>query len=381
MVGSTRARARTAFLGLFLFLSALAFPAEIVVPTMNLITHGVAKDGSFALQTFGDLTLQVQGGYKFGGTLAFNVRNSELENLSSQDLSLGFLSASIIVRDLFSQPLSFTYFIGQNDTFCSGSGFALFGAQPIMTAYRGFFYFPTGPMYDGIYQIEGTGMRLEYVPRVESLSLDWYLYEDTRTDYTGTSSPFISSLGAYSTDARFLLNYAAMKVEGFLGGTYIHQSGHYFFRTGVLFYATSKNLEFLGQLGVPMWDPTIDRTPTIDHFYILIEPRLHLGLLTIIPTFFWHPSYYMQAGPNPGEPGSFDVNLNLMLGDLSKDSLEGGLESNFRFISATEGTFKLSPWIGINTPGVLWKVKFNTKLWPYSLSDMFDIFVGIQAQF
>ena len=386
MLKSCRALRRASLLGLFMFLAGLAFPANIIVPRMDLITRGAMDSGDFTLQTFGDITLEVQGGYKFGGALAFSVRAPELENITSSSgpLGLGFLSASIIIRELFSAPLSLTYFVGQSDTICSGDGFALFGAQPIMTAYRGFMYFPTGPVYDGIYQVQGTGARFEWVPKVESLSFDFYLYEDTRSQFPGISppaAPIISSLGTYSTDVRFLLNYAAIKVEGFLGSTLTPSSLDYSFRGGILFYATNRNVEFLAQLGIPKWDPAVDGVPNINNYYLLIEPRLHLGGFTIIPTFFWHPSFYMQAGPNPGEAGSFDVNLNLALGDASKDPLQGGLESNFSFQAATQGAFKLSPWLGISTPGVLWKVKVNTKVWPFSFSDFIEIFVGAQAEF
>ncbi|MGA2380690.1 MAG: hypothetical protein ABSG85_15435, partial [Spirochaetia bacterium] len=126
---STRAFARAALLGLFLFHAGLAFPANIVVPKMDLITRGAMNGGAFTLQTYGDITLAVEGGYKFGGSLAFNVQNLNLEfpSLTPPTIPLGFLSASIIVRDLFSAPLSLTYFVGQNDTFCSGDGFSLFG--------------------------------------------------------------------------------------------------------------------------------------------------------------------------------------------------------------------------------------------------------------
>jgi hypothetical protein len=383
MLKSTRALTRAALLGLFLFLGGLAFPANIVVPRMDLITRGAMNGGDFTLQTFGDITLEVQGGYKFGGSLALNVQNLDLENFSvvPSTLPLGFLSASIIIRDLFSAPLSLTYFVGQSDTICSGEGFALFGAEPIMTAYRGFMYFPTGPVYDGIYQVQGTGARFEFVPKIESLSLDFYLYEDTRTQFPGIASPIISSAGTYSSDVRVLLNYAAIKVEGFVGATLTPSSLDHYFRGGILFYATNRNVEFLGQLGIPKWDPTVDTVPNINNFYLLVEPRLHLGMFSIIPTFFWHPSFYMQAGPNPGEAGSFDVNLNLALGDAAKDPLQGGLETNFRFESATQGALKFSPWLGISTPGVLWKVKLNTKVWPFSYSDLIEVFVGAQAEF
>ena len=352
---------------------------------MDLITRGAMNGNDFTLQTFGDLTIDVLGGYKFGGSLAFNIQNLNLENFSpSPPLStipLSFLSASIVARDLFSQPLSLTYFVGQNDTFCSGDGFALFGAQPFMTEYRGFMYFPTGPVYDGIYQIQGTGARIEVVPKTDSLSFDYYLYEDTRTQYPGITPPIITSPGTYASDFRFLLNYASIKVEGFMGADLTPSSLDYFFRGGILFYASDRNAEFLVQLGIPKWDPSVDNIPNINLFYMLVEPRLHMAPFSIIPTFFWHPSYYMQAGPNPGEAGTFDVNLNLYYGDASKDTLQGGVENNFRFQSGTQAAYKLSPWLGISTPGVLWKVKVDAKLWPLDYSDLVEVFVGAQAQF
>jgi len=375
---SPAARARAALVGLFLLLASLAFSANVVVPRMDLITRGAMSGGDFALQTFGDLIVEIQGGYKFGGSVALSVLNDNLELSPS---NLGFLSASITIRDLFSLPLSLTYFVGQNDTFCSGDGFALFGAQPIMTTYRGFMYFPTGPLYDGIYQIEGTGAKFEIVPRIESLSIDYYIYEDTRNSYPGIPGPIISSLGTYSSDVRVLLNYAAIKLEAFTGATLEASGQGYFFRGGLLFYATNRNVEFLGQIGIPKWDPSVDSTPNINDFYLLVEPRLHLGRFSIIPTFFWHPSFYMQAGPNPGEAGSFDVNLNLALGDPSLDMLQGGLETNLRFMSGTQGSLSLAPWLGITTPGVLWKLRFVSQIWPFSWSDIAQVFVGAQAQF
>ena len=373
---SPTARVRAAFIGLFLLLASLAFPANVVIPRLDLITRGAMNNGEFTLQTFGDLVMEIQGGYKFGGSLALSVLN---DNLELNTPNLGFLSASITIRDLLSLPLSLTYFVGQNDTFCSGDGFALFGAQPIMSTYRGFMYFPTGPLYDGIYQIEGTGAKFEIVPRIETLSIDYYLYEDTRTSYPGITGPIITTLGTYSSDLRVLLNYAAIKLEAFAGAS-VKSGSDYFFRGGMLFYATNRNVEFLGQIGIPKWDPFIDHVPNINDFYLLVEPRLHLGRFAIIPTFFWHPSFYMQAGPNLGEAGSFDVNLNLALGDPTKDTLQGGFETNLRFMSGTQGSLALAPWLGIATPGVLWKLRFQTQVWPFTWADVAQVFVGAQAQ-
>jgi hypothetical protein len=380
MIRSTCGMIRAIALGLFLLPSSLGFPANIVVPTMELITHGAGASGQFALQTYGNLSLEVQGGYKFGGSISFGLLNNfNLENLPpAANVGIDFISASMSIRDVFSLPLNMSYFVGQNDPFCSGSGFAEFGAPPIMTRYRGFFYFPSdpsvAPIYDGIYQVQGTGAKLAFVPNPESLGIDLYLYEDTHT-------PAFTELGSYSGDLRFLINSESVKLEGFLGGTYTASATYGFYRAGLLFYATNRNVEFLAQVGIPLWRPDVDPALNVNLFYLLVEPRLHLGLFSIVPTFFWHPSYYMQM-PYPDEQGTFDVNLNLYLGDQAKTTFQGGMEGNFRFQSSTGViTVKASPWVGFSTPGILWTVKVNAQLWPFDVGDFVDGFVGVRAEF
>src|SRR5208283_1881345 len=160
-----------------------------------------------------------------------------------------FLSASMTIREVFSLPMNVIYFVGQNDIFGSGSGFADFGAPPIMTRYRGFLYFPndniTAPIYDGIYQVQGTGMELAVTPVAGTFGADLYLYEDTH--------PAFPTLGSYSGDLRFLLNSSDVKLETFFGGTASPTAPRGIYRGGLLFYATNQNVEFLAQIGIPRW--------------------------------------------------------------------------------------------------------------------------------
>ncbi len=375
MMKSTHGTIRAGALGLFLFMCVPSFPANIIVPTMELITHGVNSGGVFELQTYGNMALEVQGGYKFGGAISFGLLNeTQLESVTPPPITL--LSASMTIRDVFSLPLNVVYFVGQNDIFGSGSGFEDFGAPPIMTRYRGFLYFPnnsiTAPIYDGIYQVQGTGMELAVTPVPDAFGLDLYLYEDTH--------PAFPELGTYSGDLRFLLNSSEVKLEGFVGGTAGHLAHSGSLRGGLLFYATNQNVEFLAQVGIPRWDPSVDSSLTVNLFYLLFEPRLHLGAFNIVPTFFWHPAYYNQAA-YAAESGTFDVNLNLYFGDQTNTTLQGGMEGNFRFQSSGgDMTVKISPWVGFSTPGVQWTVKVNTKFWPFNWSDMFDGFVGVRAE-
>ena len=376
MMKSTHGIMRAAALGLFLCICARSYPANIVVPTMELITHGVSASGLFTLQTYGNFALEVQGGYKFGGSIAFGLLNNA--NLEDLPTNIQFLSASMTIREVFSLPLNLIYFVGQNDIFASGSGFADFGAPPIMTRYRGFLYFPSTdplvvPIYDGIYQVQGTGAELAITPIAGTLGISLYLYEDTH-------DPPFASLGTYSGDLRILINSSAVKVEAFLGGTASPSAPSGIYRGGLLFYATNRNVEFLAQVGIPKWDPSVESALSVNLFYLMIEPRLHLGLFNIVPTFFWHPAYYAQTS-YPTESGTFDVNLNLYFGDQTNTTLQGGAEGNFRFQSSSgEMTVKVSPWVGFSTPGVLWTVKVNTKLWPFSFSDILDGFVGVRAE-
>jgi hypothetical protein len=379
MMKGTHGTIRAAALGLFLLMCVPSFPANIVVPTIELITHGVSSGGLFVLQTYGNMALEVQGGYKFGGAISFGLFNESI--LESQNLPIKFLAASMTIRDVFSLPLTVVYFVGQNDNFGSGSGFADFGAPPIMTRYRGYLYFPNNPadpllpapIYDGIYQVQGTGVELAVTPVAGTFGMDLYLYEDTH--------PAFTSLGSYSADLRFLLNSSAAKLEGFLGGTATPGAPLGIYRGGLLFYATNSNVEFLAQIGIPRWDPSHVTSLSVSLFYLLFEPRLHLGSFNVVPTFFWHPGYYNQVDYTATESGTFDANLNLYFGDQTNTTLQGGMEGNLRFqSSAGDMTVKVSPWVGFSTPGVQWTVKVNAKLWPFDLGDMLDGFVGVRAE-
>jgi hypothetical protein len=383
MKESHRAPARAAALAVFLFVSFAAFPATVLVPEMELITHGAMSGGVLQLQTYGNLALSIDGGYKFGGTLVFGVSSdTNLEDVGSSRPALEFQSAGMTIRNVFSVPLSISYFIGASDVLASGEGFSQFGVAPIMTAYRGFLAFPTGPIYDGIYQVWGTGVHLEYVPKVETAALDLYVYEDTHPQVAGGAASLITALGVYSADLRFLLNFQTVKLEAFAGGTFssvLAPSG--LFRGGLLFYATNRNVEFLAQIGIPLWDPVADPTLNVNLFYLLVEPRLHLGALSIVPTFFWHPSGYMQAA-NPSELGSFDVNLNIYAGNAATTPVQGGVESSILF-QTSSGQFmaKVAPWIGFATSGIQWTAKVSAKLLPFDVATMFDGFVGVRAEF
>lgn len=364
-----------------LFLTTVLPAANLVVPSLELVTRGFMNAGKFELASVADMDLVVEGGYKFGGRIGLSYVDASLEDPSIFD-RVAFDGASIVVRDLFGIPLSLSWFIGAYDVLASGSEFpASFGTAEIATAYRGYLYFPTGVQYDGIHQVKGTGLKVSAIPVADTLMLSLYLYQDgwfidgIDFDLTPSFEP-----GHWSVDLRALANLPAIKLEGFLGVTSVPASVAGWYRAGVLFHASLKSVEVLAELGLPKWDPVADTPFSINLFSMLLEPRLHLGMFNVAATFFWHPGWYDQQ--LTGELGTFDVNLNLYFGDPTKAMTLGGLEGNLGFDS-TAGAFdlKVAPYLSFATPGAVWKIKVDTKLVPFDLSDLIEVFVGVRASF
>jgi hypothetical protein len=366
-----------------LFLTTLLPAANLVVPSLELVTRGFMNAGTFELGSVADFDLVVEGGYKFGGSIGLSYTDASLEDPAITD-RVAFDGASVVVRDVFGIPLSLAWFIGTYDVLASGSEFPVtFGTAEIASSYRGYMYFPdpATPQYDGIHQVKGTGMRISAIPVPDTLLLSLYLYQDGW--FTSGFDPDLTphfDPGHFAADLRVLANLPAIKLEGFLGVSSVPSSVAGWYRAGVLFHASMKSLEVLAELGLPKWDPVADTPFSINLFSMLLEPRLHLGLFNAAATFFWHPGWYHQA--LTGELGTFDVNLNLYLGDLTKTLTLGGLEGNLGFDSGS-GAFdlKLAPYLSFATPGAVWKIKVDAKLLPFDPADLIEVFVGIRSNF
>ncbi len=353
------------------------FSANVTVPYLELITRGLFQDGLYQLTTKGEMNLVVEGGYKFGGKVTLSYDSDNLEETTSSN-SLSFTGASVSIKKLLSLPLTFSYFVGENDTLCSGGDFTyLFGSIPITSQYTGYIYFPEGIIYDGIYTVSGTGLKLTITP-TPNILYSTYIYQDSNIVHTVNGTETIWK-GHYSGDFRFMLNTEHIKFEVF-GGVTLPASSYGYYRGGFLFYTADQGVEFLAQIGIPKWDPVNDLFG-INLFYLLFEPRVHMGIFSIIPTFFWHPQYYLQKETN--ELGSFDVNINFLFGNPIQTPISGGFESNLSFSTINNQQFiiKASPYLGFITQGVMWKLKINLRLWPFSLSNLIESFVGIRAEF
>lgn len=376
----------TVLIFLMLVLSDKLFAAELDVLNMELITRSNFDTGVPVLKTRGKVDLRMSGGYKLGGSLTLGFDSEDLGysdtdidpvTASAQELAtylsnqtyLQFQSAEISIRDLFATPTELTYFTGATDVLCQGDDFqSYFGSVPVATRYRGYLYFPDNK-FDGIHRINGTGLKLSSTFGSERILTSVYVYED---GYLGN--------GYFSSDLRTLFNFNKIKLEGFLGASFPAAS-YGLYRGGLLFYYSPGTAgEFYTQIGVPQWNP--EESFDIDRLFFLFEPRIKLNPLTIILTLFWHPGYYLQK--ETSDMGSSDVHINFMIGNPEISSFSGGLEGSITFnSSAVNDKFEVgvSPYISAITSGVIWNIMLNTKLFPYSLDDMFDGVVSVKAEF
>ncbi len=365
--------------------SIAASAANVTIPTFQLLTRGVLDDGLFVLQTRADIDIRLGGGYKYGGELGFSIRSANLEEPSipgptydqeviaaafRERLRLG--SASIIVRDLFGLPLDARYFIGEYTRLLNGDVFPeQFGSRIIASDLRGLLAFPTGVVYDGVHAIDGTGLSLATASLAPWLYLEGAFYQDR---YLGP--------GHYSADIRAAFNTSGFKAETFIGAS--HPGAQFgIYRAGLLlYYAATPGTEFLTQIGVPRWAPVDDGPLNIDSFFFLFEPRVHVGLVSIVLSLFWHPEFYVQAPTN--EQGATDIIVRLIAGDRTEGMISGGIENGIRLrpTSAEEQLrVGVAPFMTISSSGVLWDFKTNFNLFPFDAASLFEAYVGVRTQF
>ncbi|MBT3274310.1 MAG: hypothetical protein HN368_14225 [Spirochaetales bacterium] len=357
-------------LSMLILVSFYSPAADLSVPELELITRGYMSGGSFLLGTRGKVDFLVAGGYKFGGRVLVGFESNDLDDPAA-DKSLQLKGAYVILRDAFGLPVDVTYFTGINDTFATGNLFpSFFGSKPIASRFNGFFYFPEPAQvqYNGIHTVSGTGFKLSTTFNSTSNLSALYIYQDS---YLGS--------GTYSLDLYTAVNTELFKFEGFLGMTYPAESSGYYRGGLLLYYDTGQGGEFLTQIGVPRWD-LLDPF-AIDLFYFLFEPRVNFGFFSIILTLFWHPEYYLQTATS--ELGSADINANFQFGKPDSSIFSGGIEAQLGLSTTASQQFRavISPYFSTVTSGVIWDFKVNAQVFPFSLANLAEVFVGVRAEF
>jgi hypothetical protein len=366
-----------------------ASAAGVIVPSLELFTWGRLESGVFGFDTRAEMDLMIDGGYKFAGRVLFGFSSSTLETAAINDM-LTFASASVTLRELFGAPLDFTYFVGQAGRFCSGALFPeVFGAPSIASRYQSFVHFPDSDYdYEGIYSPNGTGLELDWTLGDGNALLSWYLYQDASID--ADSDPTTLDWGHYATDIRAAVNLSKVKLEAFFGATYPVPDGSLgYYRAGLLFYAAEQSVEFLAQVGIPLWNPATDAFD-IDLLYIFVEPRVRFGALAIAPSFFWRPRFATNEATRAIEDSgdqAFDVNLDLQVGKPGQWPVAGGIEGNFVYQTESAGApvnqilATVSPYVLLLTAGVTWELRIATGLYPFDLSDPVEVFLTMKAEF
>jgi len=345
--------------------------AGIIVPRLELYTHGTMESSRLVLKTTGNVEMELEGGYKLGGNIVFKMDSEDLED-DSLDHILEYKYGSVTINDLFNIPLDFTYFVGEGDILCEGRGFTrTFGTQSFATQYSGFLYFSDGSyLYEGISRINGTGFALASNWGTDSLKTYLYAFQDNTLGY-----------GRYSTVARGMLDTENLKLEGFLSASFpAAQAGLY--SGGLMFYYKPAEIgSFFAQIGVPRWDPAGD-TISANLFYFLFEPRIDLGLVSVVMTYFLRPGYYLMEAT--GEEGNMDINLNFLVGEPEVTPLSGGVETTGRLIDDGSGTnfnFSVSPYLGAIPSGVVWDCKVKINILAGGSTPLFEGFIGVKAEF
>ena len=370
-----RFRKLSAILIILFLVYSFAGAAGIIVPRMELYTYGTLEGGDLILRSNGNVEMELEGGYKLGGNLVFRMNSENLEVTDPADPQswhlLEYKYGSVSINDLFNIPLDFTYFVGEGDLICEGSSFTrLFGTWNFSTNYAGYLYFPNSILFEGISKVDGTGLSFSSDFGKENIKAYLYTYQDNSL-----------GLGYYSSIGRFLFNMDILKLECFLKGSYPYgNSGLY--SGGLMFYLKPAEAgEFFAQIGVPEWDPEGEPFG-IDNFYFLFEPRLNLGMVSVVMTYFLHPGYYLYQTTN--EEGNMDLNLNFMIGKPEVTPISGGLETTFKMASGTNENFfnlSVSPYFGAMTSGVVWDCKLKINIIHDDSSPMFEGFIGIKAEF
>lgn len=349
------------------------FSADLLVPTMELVTRAYVDDGgSFVLDSMGLIDLSIAGGYKIGGNLVVGIESNDLASLSSPP-KLIFKSGSAVARNLFTLPMNVTFFIGEYETFANGDLFPKqYGTVPVASKYRGYFYFPEGVRYDGIYTPVGTGLEIETSEEFsDAVQLAAYVYQDSNL-----------GKGFWSADLRTILNFEQVKLDSFFGYSFPISSYGYM-HSGILFYYnTGIGSEFLMQVGIPKYDFANDPF-SINLFYFFFEPRVHFDIFSVFISLFWHPQYYQQQLTN--ELGNADIDIDFRIGNLNENLYAGGLETILYFQTADPSTNQiqvtLSPYFSALTTGTKWNFKMNFNVFPFSITNLFECFIGVTAEF
>lgn len=406
-----RSRQRN-LIALFIFLSFPLWGAEITVPKLELTTRGAEVEGSFSLSANAAVDIALNGGYKYGFLLGFSFDSPDLgkalayRNFAvvpvaagslisaepfnalvdryNNQATLSFRIAKASARELFGLPLEFSLFTGIGDPFCSGEEFAQrYGLFDVKTDFTGFFYFPEGiggnprRRYDGLYAVQGTGFSFAFT-KWENFVPMLYAYQDFPVF---GETEMVPEKPQFSGDVRFLFNHKKFQAEAYFGISGAKDEENEI-RGGLLaFFRSGKRTEFLLQCGIPGWKTNEEFS--IDHLFLLFEPRLTFGKTALHATFFYHPLEYLHINEEK-ERGKADINIKFLAGNLTQSGVQGGFETTIgiKVYEMADYSIWMSPFISFLSSGLQWdlKLRFNPLVLE-TPGKLFELFAGVKTAF
>ncbi len=332
--------------------------AEVQIDRLELISRMQSGGAAPTLLSRADLDFIVASGTPFSADAGIRLEYDEgdgvfYENLSAGDPRLGLRFARLRVFEPAGATLDLAYYVGETDRFGSGAEFPRrFGTAEFASRYRGYIYFPTGPDYDGLHGVDGTGVSISSASLWTNADLILYAYQDAARGPE-----------RYATDVRYRLNRPRLKLDAFAGASY--PEGDYgVYRGGAMaYFSTPGPGSFFAQAGLLEWQPPDDLD--VDDLFFLFEPRLRFSRFGMIFTFFSHPASYRQEDSDLAR--RMDVNLRLQLEDLVNGLLTTGVESTFEIDpDADDKTVaRTGPLVELNAAGVQWLFKLNAQVFPY----------------
>ncbi|MCL2093680.1 MAG: hypothetical protein FWH12_05725 [Treponema sp.] len=369
------------------------FGAEITVPRIEMASQGWVQEEEFLVSSLVSADIALLGGDRYGFLLGFALAAPDLGGAMTlrqgNEAYLGLRLARASIYGLGGLPLDFSYFIGAGDNIGTGGEFPhYFGSTPFETEYRGPSFFPRGVggnvsrHYQGIHGVRGTGFQ-GALRNGEYLVPILYLYHDF------AFSPELGTLRDYddegrenylSADLRVLFSRGWLNLEAFTGYSRNGPRDIHKFRWGLMAHLAGEGVEFYAQAGVP--GILQGDSLTIDHFYVLIEPRLFLGPLSLFMTFFYHPVEYHHV-KNPSEQGRAELNIRALFGNRAS-GLSGGLECSGELgvHRPEELNFRIGPVLTYHTDGIRWDAKLRIRPQAHKVpAEMFEILIGVRTAF
>ncbi len=344
--------------------------AAVRVDRLELISRMRSGGAAPRLLSRADLDLIVATGAPFAADFGLQLDYDDtedrifFEDLSPADPRLGLRYARLRIVEPAGAPLELGYFVGEPLRFGSGLDFARrFNTGDFATHYRGYLYFPTGPEYEGLHAVSGTGTSVATTASLwPNADLSLFAYQDT-------------ALGPerYATDLRYRLNLEHIKLDAFAGASFPEgEFGRY--RAGAMAYVSSPGPgSFFAQAGLLQWEPPDEID--LDDLFFLFEPRLRFQPLALIFTFFSHPGVYRHEETVLAR--RMDVSGRIQLEELVDGLITTGVESTVEIDPDADdkAVTRLGPLFELNASGVRWLFKLNAQLYPYDLLD------GLEAVF